>query len=280
MGVGTSITRQELLSSLRISEEELSKLIQEKGNYYRSFVILETKKDGRIKERPITESLGRLKMMQKWIHRFLLNNIQFPECVHGGIRKRSNITHCYQHKNGKYRIFSDLKNFYPSISTEMVSKACVQVGFSKQVSKVIAEICTHNGKVPQGAPSSTTISNVAFFQADLALMRVAMQNGITYCRYIDDLAFSSSTDFKAGAGKFFSVIEKHGFLINTLKTSYKIGPGTTTGINIYLDGLVPEDKFMNSLKNIANWESPSAIGKLNYYHSVTGEHYPQPMTQH
>lgn len=280
MGVGTNITRQELLSSLRISEEELSKLIQKKGSYYRSFVILETKKDGRIKERTITESLGKLKMMQKWIHRFLLNNIQFPVCVHGGIRKRSNITHCSQHKNGKYRIFSDLMNFYPSISKEMVSKACVQIGFSKQVSKIIAEICTHEGRVPQGAPSSTTISNVAFFQADSALVRVATQIGIIYSRYIDDLAFSSNTDFKEMAGKLFSVIEEHGFRINKIKTSYKIGPGITTGIKIYSDGLVPEDKFMNSLKDIANWETPSAIGKLNYYRSVTGEHYTLPITQH
>ncbi len=55
----------------------------------------------------------------------------------------------------------------------------------------------------------------------LLLIDLCGKNGITYTRYIDDLTFSSSIDFKHLHSVIFSILNQNNFKINYRKTFYQ-----------------------------------------------------------
>ncbi|HDV5613922.1 TPA: RNA-directed DNA polymerase, partial [Vibrio cholerae] len=60
---------------------------------------------------------------------------------------------------------------------------------------VLAQLCTHNGRLPQGASTSPVLSNLASTSLDKKLVQIAKKFHLTYTRYADDLTFSSNKPF-------------------------------------------------------------------------------------
>ena len=61
---------------------------------------------------------------------------------------------------------------------------------NRQLSWYIAQFCTRQGSLPQGAPTSPLLSNLVFAPLDLRIEAYCQAKGITYTRYADDLIFS------------------------------------------------------------------------------------------
>lgn len=55
---------------------------------------------------------------------------------------------------------------------------------------VLAQLCVHNGKMPQGAPTSPVLSNIIASALDKTLVRLAGKYRMRYTRYADDITFS------------------------------------------------------------------------------------------
>ena len=191
-------------------------------------------KDGTLKIRTLHPSVKELKSIQKSIKKNILAPIPLPLEIHGGVKKRSNITNAKPHKGNKYIFTTDLQDFYPNISNESVYKTFLNLGFSNHFSHSLTKLTTWKYALPQGTPTSTHISNLVFLKVDYDLIHLCNDNNITYTRYVDDLTFSSPIDFKHLLNKILEIIIKNDFKVSYRKTKYK-GNQTVTGINIFLN---------------------------------------------
>lgn len=157
-------------------------------------------------------------------------------CVHGFVKAFKNepkygvLTNAKPHLNKPCVLNMDIKNFFDSISTKQVKQALQQYPFmvSDEVSTAIALLCTHNKKLPTGAPTSPLLSNIVFYRVDKALIDLVNEMNrtkskddvaINYTRYADDLTFSGSVNLVTAIQRRIDVyLNYHGFEVNTQKT--------------------------------------------------------------
>lgn len=57
----------------------------------------------------------------------------------------------------------------------------------------MTSICTLNGSLPQGAPTSPALANLAAYQLDVRLDALTASRDLAYIRYADDLTISGET---------------------------------------------------------------------------------------
>ncbi|MGK7897617.1 MAG: reverse transcriptase family protein, partial [Xenococcus sp. (in: cyanobacteria)] len=142
-------------------------------------------KDGTIKTRKISPSFKVLKSMQSRIRKNILEPLPLPDCIHGGVKGKSNITNAKAHQGKKYQFTTDLQSFFPGISHTLVYNTFLELGFSNHFSSWLTRLTTWNYELPQGAPTSTHIANLVFLSTDLKLIEFSNQNNIMYTRYAD-----------------------------------------------------------------------------------------------
>ncbi|MDD4033449.1 MAG: reverse transcriptase family protein [Bacteroidales bacterium] len=208
-------------------QEWVEKKIDKKTGEFKKY------KDGTIKERIIRPSLRELKLIQKRIKNKILAPIELPDTVHGGIKRRSNITNAKPHQGNKYQFTTDLQNFFPSISSKRVYDTLVSLGFSTHYSRWITKLTTWKHELPQGTPTSTHLANLVFLKTDFELIELCNRHGLTYTRFVDDLTFSSQQDFKEVLNEILNIVKSNGFQLSYRKTKYK-GNQTITGIDVFL----------------------------------------------
>lgn len=238
------------------TKKDLDKIIQEIDTHYNEWVEQKIDKktgefktylDGTIKERVIRPSKKRLKLIQSKIKDRILSEIELPKNVHGGVRKKSNISNAKPHQGKKYIFTTDLKDFYPSIKSKKIHNTFLDLGFNKQFAFYITKLTTWKGELPQGTPTSTHISNIIFLETDYQLIKICEENGITYTRYIDDLTFSSQKDFQDLIPIFLKIVQESGLRISRRKTNYE-GNQNVTGIDIFLNKIDAPEKIILKAK--------------------------------
>ncbi len=139
---------------------------------------------------------------------------------HGFELGKNIITNAEKHVKKKFVYNIDLKDFFPSINYGRVFGMYFNYfKFEKEIATILAQICTYNGFLPQGAPTSPIISNIICFSMDIELKNIAKLNNLSFTRYADDITFSSrffpiSNEFKESVK---NIIKKHGFEINKEK---------------------------------------------------------------
>lgn len=184
-----------------------------------------------------------------------LNRIapEFKPCVHGFVKEKSIVTNANKHcsERTKFLLNIDLQDYFPSINFYRVRGIFMSPPFncSYQVSTVLAQICTFNNQLPQGAPTSPFLANLASRRLDSELTKLAKMNRATYSRYADDLTFSFSVasenllpssicTYSGGVlslgGELELIVENNSFKINRDKSriSTKRGRLEVTGITI------------------------------------------------
>ncbi|WP_052336778.1 reverse transcriptase domain-containing protein [Nocardioides alkalitolerans] len=95
--------------------------------------------------------------------------------------------------------------------------------------------------LPQGAPTSPAIANLAAFRLDVRLDALARSWGGRYTRYADDLALSGDRGWGTGTSRLLDAVEAvvrdEGFWLNPRKTGVMPRAGRQT-----LGGLVVNDR--------------------------------------
>ncbi|MCI0402506.1 MAG: reverse transcriptase family protein [Acidobacteria bacterium] len=84
----------------------------------------------------------------------------------------------------------DLENFFPSITVQRVRKAFRSLGWGRSAATILTNICTHERRLPQGAPTSPALCNLACRRLDERLAALARTAGGSYTRYADDITVS------------------------------------------------------------------------------------------
>lgn len=88
----------------------------------------------------------------------------------------------------------------------------------------MAKICTHEDKLPQGAPTSPILANIIFNFVDQQIQNNISNKDITYTRYADDLIFSSNNNIEFLIPLVTKIVTTSGFKINEEKTHLMTAP--------------------------------------------------------
>lgn len=160
-----------------------------KGDLYRTFAI--RKRGGGPRE--IHSPCLRLKKIQGTLLR-VLEQIYTPKPpVQGFTFDRSIVTNARRHIGARWLLNVDLHDFFPSIHVGRIIGLFQAWPFlaDTEAATVLAQICTYQGKLPQGAPTSPIISNMVCFKMDGELLSLAKAHRCVYTRYADDITFST-----------------------------------------------------------------------------------------
>ncbi len=165
------------------------------------------KRDGSY--RLIEEPNPELKKKQRGLLKILLR--LFPTLgpyAHGFMKFRSIVTNAKRHftkdpDSGalippKNLLKVDLRDFFPSVNSKMVWRAGQEWNVPPYIAEEVQEICFRDDRLPQGAPTSPFLANLAATRLDFRLAGLAKKwrsktryQAVRYSRYADDLAFSS-----------------------------------------------------------------------------------------
>ena len=156
-------------------------------DFYRVFEIPKRSGGTRIIESPLPELIE----AQRWIKTNILDQLYISSAAHGFSKGKTIITNASAHLGNQQILKMDIRDFFPSIRQNRIIGLFRSLGYSWKVCVLLSQVCSSNGRLPQGAATSPALSNILFFAADCRLKALADDLGVTYTRYADDLTFSS-----------------------------------------------------------------------------------------
>jgi RNA-directed DNA polymerase len=180
-------SRADLAQQLGMTTEELRVVIGRRSSFYTKRRIPKHNGDFRTIHSPRAP----LRPVQNWILRSILRSFEPPDAAHGFTTGRSIVTNAVRHQGRHIVLNVDVVDFFPSIKFSAVQKGFQQLGYPYSVAVDLANLCTLKGALPQGAPTSPALSNIACVRLDKRLTGLARSLGCNYSRYADDLTFSS-----------------------------------------------------------------------------------------
>jgi hypothetical protein len=206
------------------------------GTHYKRWTV--PKRDGT--PRLISAPKPDLKAVQRWIAREVTEHLPVHGAAHGFLVGRSIATNARVHAGARVLVKLDIKDFYPTVTWRRVKGLLRRAGLGEQLATLMALLCTESprqevethGKtyfvatgprsLPQGAPTSPSITNALCLRLDARLSGLAAKLGARYTRYADDLAFSWHGETKAEIGSLMkavnAIVRAEGFTVHAKKT--------------------------------------------------------------
>lgn len=186
----------------------------------------------------------RLKTAQRRILDGILAPIPVHPAAHGFVSGRSVRSFATPHVGKAVVLRMDLQAFFTSIFAGRVYGLFRTVGYPEEVARTLTSLCTHrtptdilamqnerdadqrarlrSAHLPQGAPTSGALANLAAFGLDVRLTALAKAIGATYTRYADDLALSGPAELVRAApsliARIGAIAIEQGFAVNFRKT--------------------------------------------------------------
>jgi hypothetical protein len=248
-------TPEELAGHLEVGPAELEWFADRRG-------ILRRAPDGQLRHyvcrwvpkrggsaRLIASPKPRLKAIQRRILDEILSAIPPHDAAHGFRLGRSIRTFAAPHVGRHVVLKMDLQDFFTTVGASRVAAIFLALGYPDPVARLLTGLCTHaaaadiwsdpmapaggrdawrlrrmyaDPHLPQGAPTSPALANLAAYRLDARLSALAASAGATYTRYADDLAFSGGEDFARALGRFpahvGAVALEEGLAVNPRKT--------------------------------------------------------------
>ena len=203
----------------------------------------------RIGLRLIESPKPQLKWVQGQILDRLLSRIPIHDRAHGFCPKRGVLTYVQPHVGQACCLKMDLQHFFPSIRAGRVFRIFASAGYPRPVARILTGLCTtatdhqvlgqlaeHSPwgqglqaihaqpHLPQGAPTSPALANLAAFRFDCRLAGLARSANFNYSRYADDLLFSGGEPLKRSWRRLQVTIGaiaiEEGFEVNFRKTQF------------------------------------------------------------
>jgi RNA-directed DNA polymerase len=162
----------------------------------------------------------KLKAIQRRILHEILDHIPPHETAHGFRAKRSVLSYVQPHVGQRIVLRFDLRDFFTCVSAARVRGIFRTAGYPPEVAELLTGLCTtatpsdvspddpRRGvrHLPQGAPTSPALANLAAYRLDIRLHALARKLDATYTRYADDLAFSGGYRLSRAAGRIQEIV--------------------------------------------------------------------------
>lgn len=220
----------------------------------------------------------RLAYFQRRLLRDHLDKVVIHPAAYGFARGKSAIKCASRHLGARWLLRIDLRQFFPSISERDVyhvirkrldadklmafqlARLLTRAGGTRPFNREVrdrpeyAEVHLTYGRsygkafppstlgyLPQGAPTSGAIANMATEHMDVQLSALARDHGVLYTRYADDLHFSSHVEISRAEtrriiGESYGLIRRVGFQPNLNKTRVFGRSITPTMLGLHVDG--------------------------------------------
>jgi hypothetical protein len=195
---------------------------------------------------------SRLKQFQRKLLDAILLPIPPHDAAHGFRPGRSVTTFVEPHVGQTIVLKMDLADFFASITSARVIAIYLTAGYPEAVARVLTGLCTNTvplsvwnlleterdlarstgnwrsrrlyrePHLPQGAPTSPALANLAAYRLDARLAGLARTAEARYTRYADDLVFSGGDAFARTIARFPSHVAaialEEGFHVQHRKT--------------------------------------------------------------
>jgi hypothetical protein len=236
----------ELADLLEVKKEELIKaaiLPHTRYHYpvfkYNKFKIQKSNGGNRIIHRPGPKL--------KAIQRTLLDKVFIPEngfVTHPtsvGFQKDQDIIEIAKEFQGYKTIIAlDIHDFFPTINVGKLKYYLKEHDVPEWAAWLLTKITTIEGSLPQGAPTSPMLSNLVFYNEDVAIEKLAEQFEFKYKRYADDIILGGSlTDpgqlLEALIKPIAKIVRQAGFKLNKKKTKIMTKPDPQWVLGIRVD---------------------------------------------
>ncbi len=238
-----------IAEKLQLSSEYIKKIERNASRLYKMYKIPKKGNGYRVIYQPSQE----LKTLQYWLNRYVFDSLPVSKFSFAYTKGCSIKKNALAHKDSRYFLHLDLKNFFESITRHhlvdlLISNSkffnCHGVYLEKQDIDFICNICLRYGNLTIGSVCSPTISNRVMYEFDLEIKEV-IGNDIIYTRYADDLVFSSidfiPIDMIQRVG---TIAKKYKFGLNNLKTKFM----SCTGRRIVTGLIIDNGKVSIGLK--------------------------------
>lgn len=221
-----------LASAVGLEADFLAEVAERRIDPYRQFKV--PKASGR-STRTIAAPLPDLAKAQRWILDYMFGGSDPGPGSFAYQRGRSAKDCAEVHVGAHWLVKLDLRDFFNSIDERRVAKIFRMTGTNEETSVQLAKLCTRVpsprrlsgsqalGYLPQGAPTSGMLANLAAHNLDLSLSRLAWARQLRYTRYSDDITFSSTSEFSRAIGEGViraarDHIARNSFVMNERKT--------------------------------------------------------------
>ena len=167
---------------------------------YQTFTI--KKKSGA--DRTIHAPVKGLKSILRSLNVVLQCVYEPHEAATGFVLEKSIVDNAKKHVGHHYVLNMDLKDFFHTFDRNRVKMGFIYEPFNlggdkEPLAFLLASLCTHPFEIdgeektvlPQGSPTSPTLTNMLCQKLDRRLTGLANRFGATYTRYADDITFSS-----------------------------------------------------------------------------------------
>lgn len=203
--------------------------------------------------RAIERPKHQLKTAQRQILHEILDRIPAHAQAHGFTRGRSALSNAAAHTGRRVVLRMDLADFFASIQARRVYGIFRAAGYPEAVAHALTGLTTNvvpatawaavprptdrrqiaahhllgrrlsTPHLPQGAPTSPALANLAAFRLDRRLTGLAQSLDATYTRYADDLSFSGGGLLLARAGRvretIAAIAREESFDVNNRKSA-------------------------------------------------------------
>jgi retron-type reverse transcriptase len=187
---------------------------------------------------------SRLKQVQRYVLDDIVARIPPHDVAHGFRPGRSILGFAAPHVGKAVVIRLDLQAFFTSVYGPRVVAMFRSAGYPDSVARTLGALCTHRTPIdvlaaaptrdasalarlrtphlPQGAPTSGALANLAAFGLDVRVAALATSIGAQYTRYADDLVVSGARELARTApaviARIGAIADEEGFALNFRKT--------------------------------------------------------------
>ncbi len=145
-----------------------------------------------------------------------------------------------------------MKDFFPSVTEKRVYTMFLEtLKCSPDVARTLTRLCTLNGSLPQGSPTSTIVAALFTIGLTHRLDQFANNHNATYTQYVDDVTIPGPRHLTGMTLLLGKVIRKAGLSANPAKTKIARDEEEkcVTGIRV---NVVPDvtSKKMKEVRNL------------------------------
>jgi RNA-directed DNA polymerase len=196
---------------------------------------------------------ARLREVQRRLLHGLLDKVPPHRSVHGFRSGHSVCTHAQGHVGQRIVVRMDLQDFFLTIRGARINTMFRTLGYPAEVARLLMGLCANHvpataiianasadcaddrpptdwttrkrygdWHLPQGAPTSPSLANLASFPFDVRLQSLAETFQAHYTRYADDLTFSGGDELRRRIDRFIpyvgAIAIEEGLRVNYRKT--------------------------------------------------------------